>query len=162
MLTQECLKSKLHYDPDTGLFTWIVRKAGIRFGSIAGTPHSEGYVQINVDCHIYLAHRLAWLYMTGEWPKIEVDHEDTNRSNNRWANLRPANSNQNKHNRAKSKNNKSGIKGVSWSKSNKKWQAQIMIKYEAIHLGFYNDISEAAKAYAEASVRHHRDFSRIS
>src|SRR5579863_2482235 len=92
MLTQERLKELLHYDPDTGLFTRLVTVAafGAQKGKIAGNVDKKfGYCLIRIDGRGYLAHRLAFLYMTDSIPE-EVDHRDLNRSNNKWINLRAA------------------------------------------------------------------------
>ena len=78
MLTQERLKEVLHYDPETGIFMWLVAPNGrIRVGMEAGSSH-DGYIGIKVDRILYKAHRLAWFYMTGEWPANDVDHWDRN------------------------------------------------------------------------------------
>jgi hypothetical protein len=79
------------YDPDTGLFTRLVTTGSrSQAGEIAGSKDSQGYWQISINHRVHRAHRLAWLYMMGEWPDAEIDHRDLNRSNNRWSNLRPA------------------------------------------------------------------------
>lgn len=100
-LTQEYLKSILHYAPETGIFTWIVCLSNrAKIGSIAGTIRNNGYSKINIGGQLYYAHRLAWLYMTGKWPKEHVDHKDNVRANNKWKNLREATYSQNNKNRA--------------------------------------------------------------
>jgi hypothetical protein len=87
-LTLNRLKEVLHYDPASGDWKWLVRVAWrINAGGRAGTLNTLGYVAIKVDGTVYLAHRLAWFYMTGNWPQ-EIDHIDRNKSNCRWANLR--------------------------------------------------------------------------
>lgn len=73
---------------------WCKERATVA-GSIAGTPHGEGYVLIGIYGEQYLAHRLAFLYMTGAWPKGKLDHRDRVRNNNVWGNLRPATNSQN-------------------------------------------------------------------
>lgn len=91
MLTAERLREVLEYDPAIGVFRWLIKPCGqISIGDIAGCRHGEGYVQIRVIGRIYLAHRLAWLYMTGEWPISLIDHRNLDRSDNRWSNLREA------------------------------------------------------------------------
>ena len=81
------LKGCLHYDPLTGVFTWkytINRNA--KKGQIAGRKNS-GYIEISIDGVKYLAHRLAWYYMTGEWPDV-IDHDNRIKDDNRWVNLK--------------------------------------------------------------------------
>ena len=100
-ITQEYLKSILSYDPETGLFTWLVQKgARALVGSIAGTIRNNGYLKINIDKQLYYAHRLAHLYMTGEWPKNHIDHINGIKNDNHWCNLREATYSQNNKNRA--------------------------------------------------------------
>lgn len=79
-LTAGRLRELLHYNPETGTFTWIARSAHgshIRIGAIAGSsPNSNGYLQIRADGRTYKAHRLAWLYVNGEWPRADIDHKN--------------------------------------------------------------------------------------
>src|SRR5690348_8900862 len=98
-LSQAHLKELLRYDPETGKFFWLVRaRRRSRIGDEAGSDHGQGYIEIGIEGRRYLAHRLAWFYMTGEWPPEMVDHKDLCRSNNRWANLRLATHGQNVQN----------------------------------------------------------------
>jgi len=88
MLTQSQLKEILTYNPDTGIFTWLVASNGrIRVGDIAGTT-DNGYVRIMIERTKYRAHRLAWLYVHGESPKEQIDHINHIRDDNRINNLR--------------------------------------------------------------------------
>ena len=85
-ITEARLKERLHYDPDTGIFTWLkMSRQPKRLGSVAG-GRCDGYIQIYLDGLIYRAHRLAWLYMTGEWPVGYLDHKNGVRDDNRWCN----------------------------------------------------------------------------
>jgi hypothetical protein len=89
-LTQDRLRELLDYDPDTGIFTWMVNRRGGKaaVGVVAGSRNTDNYVSITVDGEEYLAHRLAFLYMTGAFPPKQVDHINTAKSDNRWCNLR--------------------------------------------------------------------------
>ncbi len=99
-LTQDFLRHVLHYDPLTGNWVWInPTTRSIRCGDTAGTVRSDGRRQIRVMGKIYLATRLAWLYMTGEWPEFEVDHENRIKGDDRWSNLRDATHSENMYNR---------------------------------------------------------------
>lgn len=164
MVTSEKLKEILQYDPITGKWIWIksTNPSKIPDGSQAGTKtHHSGYVYIKISGKKYAAHRLAILYMTGEWPIDGVDHKDMIKSNNIWTNLRFADQFQNHGNRSKNRNNKSGVKGVSWHKRIKKWWAQIYVKGTFIHLGYFDDIDKAAEAYRIASLKHFGEFARV-
>ena len=111
-LTQEKLKTLLNYNPETGIFTWKKRNQ-----NISGTINNKGYVVIQINNKIYLAHRLAWLYMTGLWPKNDIDHFNQVRTDNRFFNLREATRKENCQNVHKPHpNNSSGYLGVYWNK----------------------------------------------
>lgn len=163
MLTQARLKELLHYDPLTGEFVWAMHRSGrCKVGSVAGTPNTNGHIQITVDGKSYMASRLAFLYMTGKWPKHQADHEDTHRDNNVWANLRDATNQQNCCNQRKRANNKSGYKGVCWSNDVKKFRAQIMVGGKKKMLGWFTDPKLAHVAYCAAAVIHHQQFARVT
>ncbi len=162
MLSQEYLKSILHYDPTTGLFKWISKRPKINVGDIAGGLDDAGYIRIKIDGIKYRAHRLAIFYITGEWPPDHTDHKDLNRSNNKWENIRPATRTENFGNQTKYSNNKSGIKGVCWDKESGKWMAQIQIANKKIKLGRYKNIEDAAKAYQIAAEKYFKEYARIS
>lgn len=163
-LTAERLREVLHYSPETGEFRWRVMTSFRRpVGMLAGDKKKgSGYVLIGVDKFRYRAHRLAWLYMTGEWPSLQVDHKDTDRANNRWENLRLATNQQNQINSRVSKNSLSGVKGVFWSKQRQKWCAKLSIGKRQYHGGFYDDINEAAAAYMRLATAHFGEFARAA
>lgn len=154
-MVQSYLKSILHYNPETGLFTRLVRKGNHKVGSTAGTP-ANGYVQIRIDNVGYLGHRLAWLYMTGALPTVQIDHRDLNRSNNIWTNLREATSGQNHQNRTKNCNNKSGYLGASPHPNYaEKFVAHIKVNRINHYLGCFNTAQEAHEAYKQAKLKLH-------
>lgn len=153
-LTQRKLKSLLRYEPKTGKFIWLVwRPNGIRVGDVAGGEHGDGYWCIGVCGKIYLAHRLAWLYMTGVWPS-EVDHINMNRSDNRWKNLRHADGVMNRQNIRKPRaHNKTGFLGVHIQ--NGKFKAQIRVNFKPMHLGYHDTPELAHAAYLKAKRKYH-------
>src|SRR6266446_8705973 len=110
----EFLKKNIKYDPVTGHFTWIKKRKGRNhaIGSKAGYTDAYGYLTIGINYKIYKAHRLAWLYMTGKWPKNFIDHINRDPSDNRWENLREATRSQNQINSKVPSSSKLGIKGI--------------------------------------------------
>lgn len=156
LITQKRLKELLRYDPETGAFTWLVSVAStVPAGSIAGTAHNRGYWQIAVDRKLYLAHRLAFLYMTGSFPPDEVDHINRVRNDNRWSNLRPATAQENSTNQGLRQDNTSGHRGASWDCQRRKWQAKGTRGGRQFHLGRFDSLEEAAavaKAWRENNL----------
>lgn len=114
--------SRLFYNPETGEFIRQFKHGRVR--RKVGQKMSNGYLRIRVNLKNVLAHRLAFEMMGEPLPK-EVDHIDGNRSNNSWMNLRPASIIQNRRNSKTPKTNKSGVKGVSWESSKKRWRASL-------------------------------------
>ena len=161
MITQLELIRLLNYNPNTGLFIWLISTARrIKVGDIAGSLNNRGYITIIINGKSYKAHRLAFLYMTGNWPKDQVDHINMIKSDNRWNNLREANTSQNKGNSLKHNDNKSGVKGVYWNKTINKWCAQIGVNSKTIHLGYFDNIEDAKIAYETAAIKHFGEYAR--
>lgn len=153
MITQRRLKEVLHYDFETGVFRWLKPTAkNVRAGAVAGKTRKDGYQQMSVDNKCYYAHRLAWLYITGNWPSGLVDHIDGNPSNNKFSNLREATRSQNQRNSGVRRNNASGFRGVYWNKQKQKWYAQCMVERKRKSLGLYDSAEQASHAY-EAFVK---------
>jgi len=158
-LTQARLKELLHYDPETGIFTWLVgRPNGVSAGRRAGSLNRKGYLIIKVDNRPYKAARLAHLYMTGEFPAALMDHESRIRSDNRWKNLRPASNSQNCANRLVE--NKTGHKGVVYRKSRHRFEAYLKKDGSRRFLGCFKTSAEAGVAYAAAAVQAFDSYAR--
>lgn len=155
-LTVEKLKSVLSYSKETGFFTWIVKTGKIRSGAIAGAKHNQGYIQITVFGFNYLAHRLAWLYETGDWPKHDIDHANGNRSDNRFLNIREASRSENMQNILTPKKNTSGLIGAHKCTSSKGWFSRISSNKKIIHLGTFKTKEEAHAAYVKAKREIHK------
>ena len=159
-LTADRLRHLLHYDPDTGVFTWLRPnpnwKQG-RTGMRAGCFHkSSGYCAIKIDSRGYRAHRLAWLYVYGEWPKEELDHVNCDKSDNRIANLRGASRHQNLANApAWGKN----LKGTDQLPGGR-WRAKMCVKYKQITIGIFDTEIEAHEAYLHEVKKLYGEFAR--
>lgn len=149
MLTQKRLKEILHYEPETGVFSRVNSKR-----KKTGYVMTKGYIQISVNGRGMLAHRLAWLYMTGEWPEDQIDHINHVRDDNRWINIRSIQGKQNQKNMKKAKNNRSGITGVFWNNDKGKWTAKIESNKKKINLGNHLSIFDAACARKSAELKY--------
>lgn len=147
----------LSYDKSSGLLTWKGdMKGGKRKGDVAGSKAQHGYITVRVDGHLYYAHRLVWLIQYGEWPEMEIDHINRDRTDNRIANLRVASRKQQSGNLTL-KSNASGVRGVYPGKA-KKWVAQINRNGKQVHLGTYLTIKEAKAVYLAAAQDHFGEF----
>lgn len=157
MITQEYLKQVLHYDKDTGVFTWKVKKRGSKgIFNKAGSKDHKGYIQICIDGKKYAAHRLAWIYINGSLGYESLDHIDGVKDNNKINNLRLANVSENGQNiRNPKKNSKSGFLGVYFNKRAKKYHAQITINGKLIYLGLHETADRAHDAYVDAKRKIH-------
>jgi hypothetical protein len=152
-LTQERLVHLFHYDPETGAFTRLVRmgQRGL-IGSRADFPSKgTGYRVVKIEGHPFYAHRLAWLYMTGAWPTEWIDHDNLDRGDTRWGNLRPATRGQNNSNRGAVKTSRSGVKGA-YPMPSGRFTAAIRHAGKIHHLGCFDTAEEANTAYAEAAL----------
>lgn len=159
MLTQDRLKELFNYDSATGVFTRIKTTSSRAMkGFIAGSVSSHGYLRIRIDGRVYFAHRLAWLYEFGEFPRGIMDHINGDRKDNRIINLRQASLSQNGFNRRMQSTNKSGVKGVSWSNRDNKWRAVIMHEGKSINVGYFTEKNAAADAIEKKRSELHGEF----
>lgn len=161
-LTAERARELLHYDPETGILRWRIRRGPKRAGSIATRSTSAGYIRVGLDCRTYYAHRVMWLMQTGEWPDKEIDHINGVRTDNRWANLRHATHAQNGRNRRRQRDNTSGFTGVYLHKPTKRWRARINVAGKRISLGYHDTPELAHAAYAGATKAHYGEFARAA
>jgi hypothetical protein len=164
-LTADRLREVPSYDPETGVFTWRVRpspRSRVRAGDVAGVVGPDGYRIITIEGVSYYAHRLAMLYMNGEWPEHDTDHRNLNRDNNKWGNLRAATDQQNAANRPRIKISRSGLKGVIWYKRDQRWMARIKVNNRLIFLGYFDDPKDAHSAYFSAAERYFGEFARAA
>lgn len=148
-LTQERLKAVLHYDPETGVFTWITRAGHVLAGTRAGGLHPAGYIFIKIDCTHRPAHRLAFLYMEGKFPPDQVDHINRIRNDNRWCNLRHATQKENSENKITN----TEFIGVMRNKKRNKWEVKSARNGgKQIYLGLFK--THFAACYARWAYDH--------
>jgi len=174
MLTQEVLKELLHYNPDTGIFTWRYRdrkwfKSDCSCGSwntkysrkTTGSIDGKGYLHVGISKRYYRLHRLAFLYMEGSIPRY-VDHIDRIRTNNVFNNLRPCNCKGNSGNSGIHAHNTSGYRGVSLNSKSGLWVAQIKIDGKQTYLGRFTTAVEASLVYNKAAKEHFNEFATLN
>lgn len=155
ILTAQRLREILRYDPLTGIFTWRASRGRMaKAGAVAGSLDRSGYVCIGTCGRLHFAHRLAWLYITGEWPADSIDHIDTEKTNNKWSNLRQATYAQNSQNKRRARiDNKCGLLGASPHKN--RWRATIKINRKRVHIGVFDTPELAHAAYLAAKAELH-------
>jgi len=163
MITHAQLKELLHYDPDTGIFTRLVRNANnTKVGDVAGTEEKSGYIRIRVSGGHYYAHRLVFLYITGSFPPQHTDHINGIKNDNRWSNLRAVTPSENHRNKKLPSTNKSGVMGVSWSGYAGKWVVSMRCRSTPLYIGIFDDFFEAvcARKSAETNYNFHPNHGR--
>ena len=157
-LNQAMLLRVISYDPATGEFRWLETTNGeVKIGPVAGKTNKQGYRVIGLGGRTFYGHRLAWLYVTGEWPVEMVDHRDGHPSNNAWPNLRAATASQNSANRIE-RPGASGVIGVYWHAKKQKWMAHAHRDNKKVHLGIFKTLEEARAARARFDEEYRGDF----
>ena len=162
MLTHSALLKIVHYDPDSGIFTRLLSAGNTKRGSRTGSLGTRGYLRITIDKRTYLAHRLAFFYMTGRWPDPEVDHKDDTTDNNKWNNLRECSHQQNTSNRRRRKDCRSNLKGAHRCRGLSRWKSSIMVHGVRHHLGTFETAELAHAAYCAAATEYYGQFARFS
>lgn len=156
------LEKALHYfdyNPQTGSLKWKSQPSSkTHIGTEAGTLNRNGYILVGFEKKYYLAHRLAWLIAHGCWPKLVLDHINGKSTDNRIENLRECTFANNMKNQRLSKSNKSGVKGVHWNSSKRKWIAKIGVSYKEKTIGSYNSLEDAKTAVIQARTALHGEF----
>ena len=158
LLSPEDVRFRLEYNSETGELFWKNSKMPKRNGTLAGGVRKDGYHVTSIDKVHYLSHRLAWCHFYGEWPNLLIDHINGIKTDNKISNLRLATKQENNFNSTMWKSNKSGHKGVFWSKKRQKWQVQATINYKNIYLGVFDNLDDASKAYKKYAEQNHGMF----
>jgi hypothetical protein len=159
VITADELRVLFDYNPDTGEFNWKVKVKGRKLGRAAGYKNSHGYILIGVRRKMYYAHRLAWLYVFGDFPECQIDHINCNKSDNRISNLRLATGSQNKANSKLRSDSKNGLKGI--KKKGNRWKAKIKVNGVETSLGIFDSKQDAHDAYCKAALELFREFARF-
>jgi hypothetical protein len=157
VITQQRLHELLKYDPKTGDLVWQQRSrpgSHVIIGAVAGTPMKKGHLRVWVDGVPYLAHRLAWLHIHGEWPKHEIDHINGIPHDNRIENLRDVMRSENAQNRYKAhRQSKTKVLGV--IRRYRRYVATIRVDGKTRHIGQFATADEAHAAYLAAKHIYH-------
>ncbi|USA40220.1 HNH endonuclease [Pelagerythrobacter marinus] len=170
----EELRQLLRYEPETGKLFW--RERGLewfqdersckswnsRFANTEAlsSPHNAGYLHGNVLSGKQLAHRVIWAIVTGEWPEGDIDHDDGDKSNNRWKNLRPATNAENMQNKKVRRDSSTGLKGVQRHRTGR-FTANITAHGTKYYLGLFASLEEAKAAYDAAAIRLHGKYANL-
>lgn len=157
-LDAEQLRERLHYDPETGVFTWKTSRFARYVGKPAGIAGRHGYNRIMIDRQTYQAHRLAWLHVYGHWPKGVIDHINRVRDDNRISNLREISLSFNQHNSTKSRGGRSGLIGAIWDEAKQRFFSRIKVNGKHHYLGSFETAQEAHLAYMAAKRKLHPGF----
>jgi hypothetical protein len=156
-LTAERLRELLHFEPKTGVFTWLQRRGSITPGAIAGTLHHDGYRQIKALGRLHGSHRLAWLYVNGRLPLGDIDHIDGCRANNAIENLRDVPRSINLQNQRRPRSdNTHGFLGITLNAKTNKWHARIQCSGKQHSLGYFDTPEKAHDAYLMAKRAKHQ------
>ena len=148
-ITQTRLKELFTYDPETGHFTRRIQVSNQHPGTIAGGVNNSGYVMLRIDGQRCMAHRAAWLYMTGEWPSNEIDHINRNGFDNRFSNLRDVTHLVNLHNRSRGKG-MAAVPNVYWDgRKGGRWWGCFTFHGKSHYTGSSRDKATAKKMLEE-------------
>ena len=152
-LTIEELKSQIKYDPLTGVIYRIARPRGSHspLGRITTKPTEAGYIRIRILGQKYMVHQLAHFYMTGTWAP-QVDHQNRDRSDNRWENLESSSDSASRKNLSLRTNNNTGTTGVIWSESRQRYIVRITNNYKQVWLGQFKTLFAATYARHSANL----------
>lgn len=156
-LTQARLRELLHYDPDTGLFTWRVdRPPRAKAGDSPQSPTKRGYLRASIAGRLHYLHRLAWLYVHGVWPTGVIDHVNGNPSDNRIENLRDVSHAVNLQNLRKARSDSTtGLIGAQPAGATGRYVARIYVDNRNLSLGRFDSAEEAHSAYLIAKRKLH-------
>ena len=152
----------VHYNPNTGVFMWLLSRGCCRAGTRAGRLHHSGYRDLHFMGYRTNEARWAVFYMTGKWPEDQVDHKKVGkeyRADNRYKSIRVATRSQNFANRHVQSNSRSGVKGVRQLSSGR-WAARTGPDQK--HLGTFDTREQAGAAVAIEAQKRYGEFARLN
>ena len=155
MITQSELKDLFYYNQLTGEFTRIKNVSNVKCGLVVLKPSKQGYLRLRINNKYYYLHRLAWLYVYGEFPNNLIDHKNGNKLDNRIDNLRLASYSENYQNISLKSKASSGLRGAYYNQKSNKWQAKLTINYKTKSLGYFETALLAHHAYLNGKKKYH-------
>lgn len=152
------LRRILRYEPETGYLFWRERRNGVNIHKPAGNVNQKGRAVIKIDGKTYQQSIVIWFYMTEYWPSLEIEHQNKQKTDNRWNNLREATRSENMANSPVQARSRTGLKGVTIHSQSGKFVANIRVNYKLIYLGIYETKEEAGAAYERAALKYFGSF----
>lgn len=157
-VTAQEIRELFDYVPETGHLFWRRRASqAIAAGAIAGTVRPDGRRQVAIKGRCYLAHRLVWAFVHGQWPSAQIDHINGDPADNRIENLRDVCQSTNMENQRRAPSGKSSDAplGAYWDECQQRWRASIVIAGKRKHIGSFLSAQEAHEAYVAEKRRSH-------
>jgi hypothetical protein len=153
------LRELFRYDAENGELIWEMRVSNaVRSGTVAGCRHRSGYWVVTMRGVQFLAHRIIWAFMTGAWPKEEIDHMNGIKDDNRWTNLRSCTRSENDQNSFRQCNNRSGYKWVFQRGGRSSWIARVQSNKRIVVKQGFKTKEAAYLAACEIAKELHGEF----
>jgi hypothetical protein len=159
-LAHQRIRELFDYNQRTGQLIRKVNCRGASKGVVGCKNPSDGYLGVRIDKEYYQVHRVIWFWMTGNWPKCQLDHKNGARADNRWNNLREATNGQNSLNQGLRKDNTSGAKGITFDKNRNKYRVRISISGVSYMIGRYDTLEEAKEWRKLAEEEFYGEFAK--
>lgn len=155
------VSEEFRYDAETGkVYRLPARKGRPANREVGATRKGRHYVRVRIGDEYVQLHRLAWFLHHGSMPTALLDHINGDRSDNRMSNLRLVTSKENNWNRGSMSNNVTGVHGVAWCNTKKRFRASIHCDGKSTHLGYFRDVEEAARVRRAAELKFFGEFAR--
>jgi len=157
------LEKHVSYDPETGTFRWL-RLDSKRIGKQAGYIDKKGYRRIEICNRAFMAHRLAWFYMTSQWPKYSIDHINGDKDDNRFCNLREATNAENKRNGPPRIDSRSQLKGIYRDNRTGRWVVKLQLAGDnrQSYCGTFTELADAIVCSNSHIASGHGSFARLN
>jgi hypothetical protein len=146
-ITKQYVQELFLYEESSGN---LIRKKSVstntKAGDVVGIKNSHGYLHFRINRKLFFVHRVVWLFHKGSWPTGVIDHINRNKLDNRIENLRDTTIQANNINKDLQRNNKTGIRNVSWRDRNKVFCASCRRGGKQNYLGEFKNAKDAEQA----------------